>query len=58
MDNIDSLKRPFESDLYRRFHEQDKTLVIVDDDPTGTQTRLDHCGLLRPENHIATEPFA
>lgn len=41
MNNKNFLSRPFELEIRNLFHEQQKTLVIVDDDPTGTQTAHD-----------------
>ncbi len=40
-ESIDPVKRFFEKELSRMFLAQHKTLVIVDDDPTGTQTVFD-----------------
>jgi uncharacterized protein YgbK (DUF1537 family) len=41
MDKNNPLERPFEKSINALFHGQQKTLVIVDDDPTGTQTAHD-----------------
>lgn len=41
MDKYDSLERPFEGRIRTLFYEQQLSLVIVDDDPTGTQTAHD-----------------
>lgn len=41
MRNSDPLERPFEEKIRTLFHRQQMSLVIVDDDPTGTQTAHD-----------------
>jgi uncharacterized protein YgbK (DUF1537 family) len=40
-DKDNPLIRPLEKAIKKLFHEQQKTLVIIDDDPTGTQTAHD-----------------
>ncbi|WP_375586268.1 four-carbon acid sugar kinase family protein [Cyclobacterium xiamenense] len=41
MTTEDSLRRPYSDQIRNVFHEQKVSLVIVDDDPTGTQTAHD-----------------
>lgn len=41
MEKYDPLERPLEGRIKTLFHEQQMSLVIVDDDPTGTQTAHD-----------------
>jgi uncharacterized protein YgbK (DUF1537 family) len=41
MNNYDPLERPFEETIKAQFYGQQVSLVIVDDDPTGTQTAHD-----------------
>ncbi|MBD3627795.1 four-carbon acid sugar kinase family protein [Cyclobacterium sp.] len=40
-DSKNPLDRPYEKEIRKLFYEQHLTLVIVDDDPTGTQTAHD-----------------